>query len=327
MSKKVNRIGVFTSGGDAPGMNAAVRAVVRTASFHDLHIYGISHGYEGMINGEIERLEKSDVGNILHHGGTMLKTARSERFRTKEGRKDAYEQLQAHNIDALVCIGGNGSYTGAKIFIEEYGIPIVGIPGTIDNDIYGSDHTIGFDTAVNTAIQAVDRIRDTADSHNRLFFIEVMGRHAGFIALNTGIGSGAGNIFLPETKDSLPKFIEWLDKSKRRKKLFNLIIVAEGNKNGGAYEIAERIKKEHPEFDTKVTIIGHLQRGGSPSAADRVLASRLGYAAVNALINGKSGIACGIINGKEAFTPFEDAISKSKQPEDELIEMARILAM
>jgi 6-phosphofructokinase 1 len=309
-------------------MNAAVRAVVRTASYHDLHIYGIYGGYEGMINGNIKRLEKSDVGNIIHRGGTVLKTARSMEFHTKEGRQKAYENLKDLQIDACVCIGGNGTYTGAKVFSEEYkDIQMVGVPGTIDNDIFGTDYTIGFDTAVNTAIEAVDRIRDTASSHNRLFFIEVMGRHAGFIALSTGIGSGAGNFFLPEEDESLEEFTAWLKKSSRRQKLFNLIIVAEGNTEGGATAIAEKVKKEVPEFDTKVTIIGHLQRGGSPSSMDRVLASRLGYGAVNALLEGEDRIALGIVNDQISYTSFDDAITKSKRPHEDLVQMARILAM
>ena len=324
---EVSRIAVFTSGGDAPGMNAAVRAVVRTASYHNLHVYGIYGGYDGMINGKIERLEKKDVGNIMHRGGTILKTARSKEFMTKEGRKKAFENLQDLQIDACVCIGGNGTYTGADVFASEYPIKMIGVPGTIDNDIYGTDYTIGFDTAVNTAIEAVDRIRDTADSHNRLFFIEVMGRHAGFIALNTGIASGAGSVFLPEEEESLEEFMQWLRKSSRRKKLFNLIIVAEGNTEGGATSIAEKVKKEVPEMDTKVTIIGHLQRGGSPSGLDRVLASRLGYGAVNALMDGKSRIAIGDMNNALSYTSFKDAISKTKDLEDDMVQMARILAM
>ncbi len=323
----IKRVAVFTSGGDAPGMNAAVRAVVRTASYHDLHVYGIYGGYEGMINGNIKRLEKGDVGNIIHRGGTILKTARSMEFHTKEGRDRAYENLQDLQIDACVCIGGNGTYTGANIFSKENPIQMVGIPGTIDNDIYGTDATIGFDTSVNTAIEAVDRIRDTASSHNRLFFIEVMGRHAGFIALNTAIGSGAGNLFLPEEDESIEDFVLWLKKSSRRRKLFNLIIVAEGNTEGGATALAEKVKNEVPEFDTKVTVIGHLQRGGSPSSMDRVLASRLGYGAVNALLDGRDRVALGIINDEISYTSFEDAITKSKVPNQELIKMARILAM
>lgn len=327
MEEQIKRIAVFTSGGDAPGMNAAIRSVVRTAGYNDLHVYGIHRGYDGMIKGNIKRLERRDVGNIMHRGGTMLKTARSEEFRTAEGRKQAFDALQAHDIDACVAIGGNGTFTGAKIFMEEYDIPFVGLPGTIDNDIYGTDYTIGFDTAINTAIEAVDRIRDTADSHNRLFFIEVMGRHSGYIALHTGIGSGASSIFLPEMDDSVEHLSEMLKKSAKRKKLFNLVIVAEGNKNGNALEIAEKIKILNPEFDTKVTIIGHLQRGGAPSCQDRVLSARLGFAAVNALLEGKSGVALGVVNDKISYTTFDDAINKTKELNKELIKMAEILAL
>ncbi len=323
----IKRLAVFTSGGDAPGMNAAIRAVVRTAIYHDLHVYGIMHGYEGMIGGDLKRLEKSDVGNILQRGGTILKTARSQAFRTKEGRQEAFEVLSEQGIDACVCIGGNGTYTGAKIFSEEHPVKMIGVPGTIDNDIYGTDFTIGFDTAVNTALEAVDRIRDTADSHSRIFFIEVMGRHTGYIALNTGIGSGAGDIFLPEIHNSINYLVKRLKQANRRKKLFNLIIVAEGDTDGNAQAVANRIKEELPEFDSKVTILGHLQRGGAPSAIDRVLASRLGYSAVNALLKGENKVAVGLVKNEVVLTSFEDAISKQKELDADLIEMARILAL
>lgn len=323
----IKRIAVLTSGGDAPGMNAAVRAVVRTAVYHDLHVYGIYRGYDGMVNGDIKRLEVGDVANIIQRGGTVLKTARSEAFRTAEGRKQAYDSLVAHDIDGVVVIGGDGTYTGADVFSKEYNIPFVGLPGTIDNDIYGTDYTIGFDTAINTAIEAVDKIRDTADSHNRLFFVEVMGRHAGFIALHTGIGSGAGAIFLPETDTSIDELSDILRKSAKRQKLFNLVIVAEGNQNGDANSIAKQIKAGNPEYDVKVTIIGHLQRGGSPTAMDRVLASRMGHSAVQSLLRGEGGVALGIINDKITFTPFTDAISKTKNLNKDLVRMAEILAM
>lgn len=326
MNKDIKRIAVFTSGGDAPGMNAATRAVVRTANYYNLHVYGIYQGYEGMINGNIKRLEKSDVANIIHSGGTILKTARSEAFRTEEGREMAFENLSAHEIDACVAIGGNGTYTGAKIFTEKYDIPFIGLPGTIDNDIYGTDYTIGFDTAINTAVEAIDKIRDTADSHNRLFFIEVMGRHAGYIALHTGIGTGAGSIFLPETETDLEIFVKQLQRSTRRKKLFNMVVVAEGNQNGNAMQIADYLNEKHG-IESKVTIIGHLQRGGSPSALDRVLSSRLGFNAVKALLDGKSNVALGIINDKVVFTPFDDAINKSKTLNKDLTKMAEILSL
>jgi 6-phosphofructokinase 1 len=324
---KIKRIAVFTSGGDAPGMNAAIRSVVRTSLYHDLHVYGIIGGYDGMIKGNIKRLEVGDVANIIQRGGTVLKTARSKDFMTFEGRKAAYENLMANDIDGCVAIGGNGTYTGAMIFGKEFNFPMVGLPGTIDNDIYGTDYTIGFDTAINTAIEAVDKIRDTADSHNRLFFVEVMGRHSGFIALHTGIGSGAGGIFIPETNTSIEDLIEDLRKATRRQKLFNLIIVAEGNQNGDATTIAQKVKESNPDYDVRVTIIGHLQRGGSPTAMDRVLASRMGHSAVLSILRGESGIALGVINDKITITPFEDAIKKTKHLNKELVKMAEVLAM
>ena len=323
----VTRIAVLTSGGDAPGMNAAIRAVVRTAVYHDLHVYGVMRGFEGLINGDIRRLEARDVANIIQRGGTILKTARCSPFETKEGRKIAHDNLVAIDIDALVVIGGNGTYAGGLQFMHEYNIPVVGIPGTIDNDIFGTDYTIGFDTAINTAIEAVDKIRDTADSHNRIFFIEVMGRNSGFIALHTGIGSGAGAIFLPERDMTIKDLSEALHKSAKRQKLFNLVIVAEGNKNGDATEIARQVKEMNPEFDVRVAIIGHLQRGGSPSTMDRVLASRMGHSSIQALMRGDSGVALGIINDKITFTPFHDAIYKEKILNKELIKMAEILAL
>jgi 6-phosphofructokinase 1 len=327
MAKDIKRIAVFSSGGDAPGMNAAIRAVVRTATYHNLHIYGINRGYDGMIKGKYKRLETADVGNIMHRGGTILKTARSMEFMTEEGRQLAYESLVANDIDACIGIGGNGTFTGAHIFSKEFKIPFIGIPGTIDNDLYGTDYTIGFDTAINTAVDAVDKIRDTADSHNRLFFVEVMGRNSGFIALNTGIGSGASNVMIPETDSSIDDLIDQLKKGAKREKLFSLVIVAEGNKNGGAMEIAEKVRAKFDYYDTKVTIIGHLQRGGSPTCMDRVLASRLGYAAVEGLITGEQNKMVGIVNNKIKFTSFKDAISKEKHIQNDLIRMAEILAM
>ena len=325
--KEIKRIAVFTSGGDAPGMNAAIRAVVRTATYHDLHVFGIHAGYEGMIDTKVERLERRDVANIIHRGGTFLKTARSMRFMTPEGRQSAYETLLAFDIDACVAIGGNGTFTGASIFSKEYDIPFIGVPGTIDNDLYGTDHTIGFDTAVNTAVEAVDRIRDTADSHNRLFFIEVMGRHSGFIALNTAIGSGAGSVLIPEQDTSLDDLVENLRMDAKRQKLFSLVIVAEGNKYGNASQIADLVRPQLEMYDIKVTIIGHLQRGGSPSCYDRVLASRLGYGAVEGLLKGQRNVMVGLLNNKIAFTPFEDAIKKEKTINEELLTLAEVLAM
>jgi 6-phosphofructokinase 1 len=328
MSKDIKRVAVFTSGGDAPGMNAAVRAIVRNAFHNDLHIYGIMRGYEGMIDGNIKRLETTDVSNIIHRGGTILKTARSQRFMTPEGRKQAHENLVDNDIDALIAIGGNGTLTGAVKFMEEYpDIPIVGLPGTIDNDLYGTDFTIGFDTAVNTAVQAVDKIRDTADSHNRLFFVEVMGRHSGFIALHTAIAGGAGGVLIPEEESSIDDVIKLLKRGAKRAKLFSIVIVAEGHQMGTVYDIARHVGEQINVYDDiKVTVIGHLQRGGSPSAFDRVLASVLGFSAVEALLAGKSGVMAGLKNNNVAYTPFEEAIKKSKSLNKELLRMAHILA-
>ena len=325
--ENIKRIAVFTSGGDAPGMNAAIRAVVRTATYHDLHVFGVERGYQGMIDGKIRRLETSDVGNIIQRGGTILRTARSKEFMTPEGRKKAYETLLANDIDACVAIGGNGTFTGASIFQQEYDIPFIGLPGTIDNDLYGTDLTIGFDTAINTAMEAADKIRDTADSHDRLFFIEVMGRHAGFIALHSAIGSGAGGVLIPENNQNLDDLILRLKKSEKRGKKFGLIVVAEGNKYGGAAAVAQIVKEQVSGYDTKIAVIGHLQRGGSPTCIDRVLASRLGYEAVEALIKGTSGVMVGMLNNQISFTTFEDAITKEKKINRDLMRMAEILAL
>jgi 6-phosphofructokinase 1 len=326
--KDIKRIAVFTSGGDAPGMNAAIRAVVRNATYKDLHVYGVMRGYEGLINGDFKRLETADVGNIIHRGGTILKTARSQRFMTVEGRQLAFEQLEANEIDACVAIGGNGTFTGAEAFMREFPqIPFVGVPGTIDNDLFGTDYTIGFDTAVNTAVDAVDKIRDTADSHNRLFFVEVMGRHSGFIALNTAIAGGAGGILVPEKDYTIEDIIKSLKKGVSRNKLFSIIIVAEGNKLGPTQEIAEKVKAKYAHYDTRVAIIGHLQRGGSPTFLDRVLASRLGFAAVEALLDGKEGVMIGVSNDQISHTPFADAIAKSKELSAELLNLGYILSL
>jgi 6-phosphofructokinase 1 len=326
-TKNIKRIAVFTSGGDAPGMNAAIRAVVRTAIFHDLHIYGIERGYQGMIDGKIRRMETQDVGNIIQRGGTILKTARSTEFMTPEGRAKAYDVLVANDIDACVAIGGNGTFTGAHIFSQEYNIPFIGLPGTIDNDLYGTDITIGFDTAINTAMEAADKIRDTADSHNRLFFIEVMGRHAGFLALHSAIGSGAGGVLIPENDSTLENLVTHIKKAAKRNKPFGLIIIAEGNRYGGAHEVARLVKEQFDYYDTKVTVIGHLQRGGSPTCIDRVLASRLGYEAVEALVKGKHGVMVGIYNNQLSYTSFEDAITKTKEVNRDMMRMAEILAL
>ncbi|MCB9353981.1 MAG: 6-phosphofructokinase [Lewinellaceae bacterium] len=324
----MKRVAVFTSGGDAPGMNAAIRAIVRNAFNNDLHIYGITRGYEGMIDGHIKRLETTDVSNIIHRGGTILKTARSQRFMTPEGRKLAYENLVDNDIDGLIAIGGNGTFTGAVKFMEEYpDIPIVGLPGTIDNDLFGTDFTIGFDTAVNTAVQAVDKIRDTADSHNRLFFVEVMGRHSGFIALHTAIAGGAGGVLIPEEEFSLADVVKLLKRGAKRSKLFSIVIVAEGNKMGTVYDIAGKVEEQIDFYDDiKVTVIGHLQRGGSPTSFDRVLASVLGFASIEALLSGKSGVMVGLRNNNVHHTPFKEAIAKDKTLNKELLRMAHILA-
>ncbi|MEE9372034.1 MAG: 6-phosphofructokinase [Saprospiraceae bacterium] len=327
MLNDIKKIGVLTSGGDAPGMNAAVRAVVRTAEYYNIQVEGIYHGYKGMVENNIKPLSTSDVGNIIQRGGTILKTARSEKFRSSEGREKAHRNLKELNIDACIVIGGDGSYTGAKVFTEEYqDIPFIGLPGTIDNDIFGTDFTIGFDTAVNTAMEAIDKIRDTGSSHDRLFFIEVMGRHAGHIALYTGLGSGASTIFMPETITSIDVLVDKLIKSSERNKMFNMVVVAEGNENGNAMEISDQVKKKYG-FESRVTILGHLQRGGSPSAIDRVLATRLGYSAVKCIMEGDRNTALGIVNDSLEKTNFSDAINKKKDMNNDLLDMANILSL
>lgn len=325
--KSINHIGVFTSGGDSPGMNACIRAVVRTAIANGCKVYGIKRGYEGLINGDIHELHASSVANIMQRGGTILKTARSEEFRTKEGRKKAYDNLVKYGIDAVVAIGGDGTFTGANIFMQEYpDVKFVGTPGTIDNDLSGTDFTIGYDTALNTVIDAVDKIRDTADSHDRLFFVEVMGRDSGMLALNAGIGTGASAILIPETKTYIDHLIQKLQKGWLRKKQACIIIVAEGDESGGAIHVAEQVKAKF-NYDTRVTILGHVQRGGSPSCADRVLSTRLGYEAVEALCRGKVGVMIGQVNNEIVYTPFEKAIKDEGKMNMSLVRMAEILAM
>lgn len=325
-NKVISRIGVLTSGGDAPGMNAAIRAVVRSAMYYKIEVFGIYRGYEGMIQGEIKKLETKDVAYILERGGTFLRSARSTTFRTPEGRKRAYDNLQKHGIDALVVIGGDGSLTGAHLLFEEYGIPSIGLPGTIDNDLSGTDSTIGFDTACNTAIQAIDKIRDTASSHDRLFFVEVMGRDAGFIAINAGIGSGAAATLIPERKMPVEDLIKRLNKRAKAKKQSNIVIVAEGGKSGGALEISQKVKKILPQYDIKVTILGHLQRGGSPTSYDRLLASKLGVAAVEGLMHGKYDVMAGVINNKVVYTPIKKAIVDDKEVDEDDFRIAKILS-
>ncbi len=323
----INKIGVFTSGGDAPGMNAAIRAVVRAGIYYEKEIAGIFKGYDGMINSDIKKLNARSVANILHRGGTFLKSARSMEFQTPEGMEKAWKNLKMQGIDALVAIGGDGTFTGAHIFYEKYGIPVIGIPGTIDNDLSGTDNTIGYDTASNTAMHAIDNIRDTASSHDRLFFIEVMGRDAGFIAVNSGVAGGAAAIMIPEKRMSIDQLIEKLDVSAKSKKLSSLVVVAEGGKSGSAIEIAEKVNQRMTNYDTKVTILGHLQRGGAPSCFDRVLASRLGVAAVEGLLNGQKDVMAGMINNKIAFTPLLQAITEKKEIEEEALRVAQILSI
>lgn len=324
--KNIKNIGVFTSGGDSPGMNAAIRAVVRTGLFYDLDVTGILRGYDGMIGGDFHPMERKSVANIIQRGGTFLKTARSDEFRTKEGRQKAYEQLRLHDIDALVAIGGDGTFTGADIFFNEFKIPIVGLPGTIDNDLNGTDFTIGYDTAINTVVDAVDKIRDTAESHDRLFIVEVMGRDSGLIALRSGIGTGAEAILIPETKTDVRALLSRLETS-RKDKSSKIIIVAEGDDAGGAFEVARNVKSKFPFIDTRVSILGHIQRGGPPSCMDRVLASRLGVAAVESLMAGRSTEMIGIVNGQIHFTPFAKAIKHNKEVNSELLKIVEILSL
>ncbi|MEQ8303168.1 MAG: 6-phosphofructokinase [Cytophagales bacterium] len=323
----MKKVAVFTSGGDAPGMNACVRAAVRGAIYHGVEIYGIMKGYNGMIHSEIKHLAVRSVSNIIQTGGTILKSARSMEFMTKEGRQKAFENLKKHEIEGLIAIGGNGTFTGAKIFHEEYGIPTVGAPGTIDNDLYGTDYTIGYDTAVNTALDAIDKIRDTASSHDRVFFIEVMGRDSGYIAIYTGIGGGAELILVPETETSIEDVKNTLQKSWDKKKSSSIIVVAEGDELGNANDVAEKVKNVMPKFDFRVTNLGHVQRGGTPTAADRVLASRLGLGALEGLISGKTNVMAGVVNNKLVYTDFDDAINKSKPINPELLRLNTILSI
>lgn len=324
--KPIKRIGVLTSGGDAPGMNAAVRAVVRTAIYNELEVYGIFRGYEGMIDGDIERLESHSVANIIQRGGTILKTARSERFRTDAGLQAAYENTKKFGIEALVIIGGDGSFRGGLEFGNRYDIRVVGVPGTIDNDLYGTDYTIGYDTALNTVVEAVDKLRDTAASHNRLFFVEVMGRDAGFIALRSGIAVGAEDILVPETTTSIEDLIARLETGRRKNKTSGIIIVAEGDDCGGAFEVAKKVKEKFTQYETRVAIIGHLQRGGSPTCMDRVLASTMGYEAVNALIKGENGVMIGQVNKKMVYVPFGNATKHNTVINQKMLDMSYILS-
>jgi len=326
MEKKVTKIGVMTSGGDSPGMNACIRAVVRTGIYHELEVYGITRGYSGMIDNDIQRMDSRSVANIIQRGGTILKTARCKEFMTPEGRAKAYSNLKSHGIDGLVIIGGDGSFKVAQFFSNEFDIPCIGIPGTIDKDLAGTDFTIGFDTAVNTAIEAIDKIRDTADAHDRLFIVEVMGRDAGYIALHSGIGTGAEHILIPERKTDVEAIIASLQEKERRKKLVNIVVVAEGDDFGGGTDLANIIKERIPAFDIRVAILGHIQRGGKPSANDRILASTLGNAAVEQLIAGNSNACVGVVNAEVVVTPFHEAIYKSKSINQTLWNLSKILS-
>lgn len=325
---KIKRIGVLTSGGDAPGMNAAIRGVTRTALYYGMKVTGIRYGYHGMIHNDLVELKANSVSNILARGGTILKTARSKEFMEAEGRKLAYDNLKAAGIDAVVVIGGDGSMTGARVFCNEYyDIPFVGIPGTIDNDIYGTDYTIGYDTALNTVVEAVDKIRDTAGSHNRLFFIEVMGRDAGFIALSSGIACGAEAIMIPEVHGQVSNLKDYLQKDFKRKKSSNIIIVAEGDESGGAFAIAESVKEDFKEYSVRVSVLGYIQRGGTPSAHDRVVAGKLGFAAIEALMDDQKSVMVGYHNNEIDQVPFSKVIKLKKKVDPDHLQMVEILSI
>jgi len=323
---KIKKIGVMTSGGDSPGMNAAIRSVVRTCAYYKIECIGIYRGYQGMIEGDFTNLDARSVKGIINKGGTFLKSARSKEFMTKEGRQKAYDALKAAEIDAIVTIGGDGTFTGALIFNEEFGFPIMGIPGTIDNDIFGTSHTLGYDTALNTVVEVIDKIRDTASSHNRLFFIEVMGRDAGHLALNAGVGAGAEEILIPEEDLGLERLIDSLHRSKQSGKSSSIVVVAEGDKTGkNVFELKDYVNEHMPEYDVRVSVLGHMQRGGSPSCFDRVLASRMGVRAVEDLIKGKSNYMVGLLNDKIAVTPIEQAVKGKSEINEELIRVSDIM--
>ncbi len=321
----IKNIAVLTSGGDAPGMNAAIRAVVRSGIYNGLNVFGVSRGYDGLVKGDITAMDTKSVANIIQRGGTILKTARSEEFKAVEGRKQAYEHLRERGIDALVVIGGDGTFTGASVFAKEFDLPIIGLPGTIDNDLLGTDFTIGYDTAINTVTAAVDKIRDTAESHDRVFVIEVMGRDCGLIAMRTGISTGAEVVVVPEVKVDYKAVMSRMDKT-RKNKSSRIIIVAEGDKDGGMV-VADKIREYFPHYDVRVSILGHMQRGGSPSCMDRVLASRLGVAAVEGLLEGRRGVMAGLIHGEVEYTPFANAIKHNAKPNDNLMRIVNILSL
>ena len=324
---ELKRVGVLTSGGDAPGMNAAIRSTVRACIYYGIEPVVIYEGYKGLIENQMEVANARTVANIINQGGTFLKSARCHEFRTREGRAKAFENAKKAELDGLVVIGGDGSFTGAMLIEEEHGLPCIGVPGTIDNDIYGTDFTIGYDTALNTVVDAIDKIRDTATSHNRLFFIEVMGRDAGFIALNTGIASGAEDILIPEQETPVEKFMDALKDSGRGGKTSSIIVVSEGDKSGGVFELSRQVEEQFPEYEVKVTVLGHIQRGGRPTCSDRVLASRLGVAAIEALRAGESGIMVGVRDQQVVKTPLERAISKQNQIDNHLVKVAEIVSV
>jgi 6-phosphofructokinase 1 len=327
MGQGIKCIGLLTSGGDAPGMNAAIRAVTRAAIFNGIRVKAIYRGYKGLITGEIIEFQTQNVSNIIQQGGTILKSARSEEFRTIEGREIAYANILKEEIDALVVIGGDGTFTGARIFSQEYNIPIVGMPGTIDNDVFGTDSTIGYDTAMNTIVDAVDKIRDTASSHDRLFFIEVMGRDAGFLTLNSALASGAEAAIIPERETKVDQLDELIRNGFRKSKNSSIVIVSESDVTGGANGLAERMRKEHPEYDVRVSILGHIQRGGSPTAYDRILASRMGVAAIDALMDGLRNIMIGVVNDEMVHVPLAKAIKDDKPVKESLLGVLQILSI
>ena len=320
-------IGILTSGGDAPGMNAAIRAVTRSAIYNGLQVKGIYRGYKGLITGEIKEFKTENVSNIIQLGGTILKTARCQEFRTPEGRQVAYETMKREGIDALVVIGGDGSLTGARLLAQEFDVPCIGLPGTIDNDLYGTDTTIGYDTALNTILDAVDKIRDTATSHERLFFVEVMGRDAGFLALNGAIAAGAEAAIIPEFNTEVDQLEEFINNGFRKSKSSSIVLVAESEITGGAMHYAERVKNEYPQYDVRVTILGHLQRGGRPTAHDRIIASRMGVASIQALMEGQRNVMIGIENDQIVYVPFAKAIKNDKPIDRELVSVLNELSI
>ncbi len=327
MEYKIKCIGLLTSGGDAPGMNAAIRSVTRAAIANGIRVKAIYRGYKGLVTGEIKEFQTQDVSNIIQHGGTILKTARCDEFRTPEGRKVAYETILREEIDALVVIGGDGSFTGARLLAQEFNIPVVGIPGTIDNDLWGTDATIGYDTALNIIMDAVDKIRDTASSHERLFFVEVMGRDAGFLALNSAIAAGAEAAIIPEQKTPEEQLSALIKNGFRKSKNSSIVLVAESDITGGAQALADKMQKEHPEYDVRVTILGHIQRGGSPTAVDRILASRMGVAAIDALLDEQRSVMIGVVNNEIVHVPFSKAIKDDKQVDPSLVTVLQILSI